>query len=44
MNQVSLGTEKGSVCRVDLSPGEGFREGDQGDFQVEAGFLQLWNL
>lgn len=44
MNQVSLGTEESSVCREDLSSGEGFRERDRGDFQVEAGFLQLWNL
>lgn len=26
MNQVSLGSEKSSVCRVDLSLGEGFKE------------------
>ncbi|XP_044800277.1 protein S100-A5 isoform X3 [Bubalus bubalis] len=34
MNQVSLGTEESSVCREDLSSGEGFRERDRGDFQM----------
>lgn len=45
MNQVSLGTEKGKAfAGWTCSPVRDSEKGDQGDFQVEAGFLQLWNL